>query len=188
MNQKNSKKIVFLDRDGVINEDSPDYIKSWSEFRFLKGSLEAIRRLSENDFTIFIITNQSIINRKMVPEKELLHIFSKMRSCVESNGGIITDIYYCPHTPSEGCDCRKPLPGLIRKAQKKYNMDLSASVMVGDSAKDILCAKQAECGAAILVRTGNFSKAEALLAKENVRPDLIAENLLKASEWIIENY
>ncbi len=188
MNQTKYEKIVFLDRDGVINEDSPDYIKSWSEFKFLKGSLEAIKRLTENGFTIIIITNQSIINRKMIPEKDLLHIFTMMGSQIESRGGIITDIFYCPHTPSEGCNCRKPLPGLIEKAQKKYNIDLSASVMVGDSAKDILCANQAGCGAAILVRTGNFNEAESLLAKENVCPDLIAENLLEASVWIIENY
>lgn len=188
MKRKEHHKIVFLDRDGVINEDSPDYIKSWSEFKFIDGSLDAIRRLTENGFTIIVITNQSVINRGMVPEQELHDIFFRMKSGISAAGGKITDIFYCPHTPSEGCDCRKPLPGLILNAQKKYDLDLSSAVMVGDSAKDILCAKQAGCRAAILVRTGNYKAAEALLARENIDPDTIVDNLLAASDWIVKHY
>ena len=185
MNKKNQEKIVFLDRDGVINKDSPDYIKSWSEFTFLPGSLEAIKTLTQNEFKIIIISNQSIINRKMISVQELDHIFSRMKAAIESEGGRITAIYYCPHVPEDRCLCRKPLPGLIRQAQLTHHIDLSTTVMVGDSAKDIECAKRAGCGKTILVKTGNGAAAEKQLAAAKLFPDVVVRNLLDAADWII---
>ena len=117
------KKVVFLDRDGVINRDSPDYIKSWAEFEFLPKSIEAIKDLTIHGFAIIIITNQSVINRKMVSTEELVYIHNRMRQTLLSSGGLIKDIFYCPHTPEDECSCRKPKPGLIDQAQKKYNID-----------------------------------------------------------------
>lgn len=179
------KNVVFLDRDGVINRDSPDYIKSWSEIEFLPGSLKALKLLSLNGFSVILITNQSVIHRKMVTEKDLDFIHDMMKKTVRSNGGEIKDIFYCPHVPEDRCDCRKPNPGLIYRAKKRYHIDLRMSIMVGDSAKDIECARNAGCGSAILVQTGNGVMAEKILKEKMIHPDIIVPNLLEAVNWII---
>jgi len=181
------KKFVFLDRDGVINYDSPDYIKCWKEFKFLPGSLEAIKKLTVNGFSIILITNQSVIRRHMVTRAGLEHIHSMMNRAVESTGGKITDIFYCPHLPEDRCKCRKPEPGLILRAQNRYHIDLASAVMAGDSAKDIECAVNAGCGRAVLIKTGNGMHAEAILQKKHILPDYVAENLLDAADWIIRS-
>ncbi len=181
------KNVVFLDRDGVINRDSPDYIKSWSEFKFLPGSLDAIKLLTLNKFITIIITNQSVINRNMVSSDGLEYIHSMMKSTFKSGGAEIKDIFYCPHIPEDRCDCRKPEPGLILMAQKTYHIDLANSVMVGDSVKDIMCARNAGCGHSILVKTGNGVNSEKILAKKNISPDHVSENLLDAAKWIVGN-
>ncbi len=177
--------VVFLDRDGVINRDSPDYIKSWSEFEFLPGSLEALKKLTVNGFAVIVITNQSVIHRKMISQKALEHIHDKMKKTVRLNGGEITDIFFCPHIPEDGCDCRKPKPGLILEAGKKHRIDLRVSIMVGDSAKDIECARNARCGTAILVKTGNGVTAEKWLNEKMIHPDVIVRDLLEAAHWIV---
>mgnify|MGYP002066104716 CR=1 FL=1 len=181
------RKVVFLDRDGVINRDSPNYIKSWSEFEFLPGSLEAITLLTLNEFATIVITNQSVINRKMVSIKELDYMHTMMKKAVISSGGQITDIFYCPHVPEDKCGCRKPNPGLILKAKQTYRIDIATSVMVGDSAKDIACAQNAGCRYAILVRTGNGMEAEGILTQNAIYPDFVAQDLLDAADWVIRN-
>ncbi len=180
-----SKKVVFLDRDGVINKDSPDYIKNWNEFRFLPGSLDAIKILTENNFKIILITNQSAINRKLASKEAIEEIFVNMKAAISAQGGKITDIFYCPHTPDDRCSCRKPSPGLILKAAATHSIDFSIAFMVGDSVKDIQCAKSAGCRYTILVQTGNGIQAQKDLAKKNILPDHIAEDLYNAALWII---
>lgn len=179
------QKVVFLDRDGVINRDSPDYIKSWSEFDFLPGSIEAIKTLTHNGFTTIIITNQSAINRNMMPIEELDYIHHMMKKAVRSRGGEITDIFFCPHTPEDDCDCRKPKPGLILMAQKTYDIDLSISTMIGDSVRDIECARKAGCGHTILVKTGNGINSQKILTKKNIFPEYVAKNLYDAAQWVL---
>ena len=178
------QRVVFLDRDGVINRDSPDYIKSWEEFEFLPKSIEAIRLLNLNGFATIIITNQSVINRNMVSREGLEHIHALMKKEIKSGGGDIKDIFYCPHIPEDGCDCRKPEPGLILQAQKKYQIDLLDSVMVGDNAKDIECARRAGCGLRVLVKSGNISNAEKILSEKKISPDYVALDLYDAVSWI----
>lgn len=180
--------VVFLDRDGVINHDSPEYIKSCAEFEFLAGSLEAIRDLTVNGFNIIIITNQSVIGRKMVSESGLKAIFDLLTSKVEASGGKIKDIFFCPHVPEDQCRCRKPETGLIQAAQQKYGIDLSKTYMVGDSTKDIECAKKAGCGRSILVKTGNGPAAEQDLIRKNLIPDHVAADLFEAAQWILEDF
>jgi D-glycero-D-manno-heptose 1,7-bisphosphate phosphatase len=183
--QKKKQIVVFLDRDGVINRDSPDYIKSWSEFEFLPGSLEALKKLTVNGFAVIIITNQSVIQRKMISLKALEHIHDMMKEAVLCNGGEIKDIFFCPHVPEDECDCRKPNPGLILKAGKKHRINLETSIMVGDSTKDIQCARNAGCGTVILVKTGNGVTAEKQLKEKMIPPDVIVRDLLEAAHWII---
>jgi D-glycero-D-manno-heptose 1,7-bisphosphate phosphatase len=178
--------VVFLDRDGVINRDSSEYIKSWDEFDFLPGSLEALNQLSKHGFEVILITNQSIINRAMVPLAALEEIHRRMQAAVEQAGGRIRDIFFCPHRPDEHCSCRKPEPGLILQACRRHSIDPAAGIMIGDSAKDILCGKQAGCRATILVRTGNGLEAQQELAAQNIAPDAVVNDLYQAAKLITE--
>jgi len=182
------QKVVFLDRDGVINRDSPNYIKSWAEFSFLPGSKAAIKELTVNGFALFIVTNQSIIHRKMVPLTTVNTIHQKMTRAIESAGGAVKDIFFCPHTPDQNCDCRKPKPGLIQMARKAYDIDLGTSFMVGDSAKDIECGKNAGCRFTLLVKTGSGHLSEQILREKNRLPDHVAKDLAAAAAWIINTY
>lgn len=180
-------RVVFLDRDGVINQESPEYIKNRAEFKFIPGSLEAICCLSQEGFDIIIITNQSVIGRKMVTPDGLLQIHAKLRQEVKKGGGCIKDIFYCPHLPQDQCNCRKPKPDLIFQAKEKYNINLGSTIMVGDSTKDIQCAINAGCGTTVLVQTGNGRKALKELAADHIIPDHIALNLEQAASWIIKH-
>ena len=179
--------VIFLDRDGVINQDSPDYIKTPGEFHFIPRSPEAIALLTRSGFDTILITNQSAVGRKMVTPATLDAIFDKMRQGVEAAGGRIRDIFFCPHRPDEGCSCRKPRPGMIQAAAARYGIDVNASVMVGDSAKDIECGRAAGCGTTILVATGNGRKALAELADRGIEPDVFADDLYHAAQWIAAN-
>ena len=180
--------VVFLDRDGVINQDSPDYIKRWSEFHFLPGSLEALARLTRNGFQLILITNQSVINRNMVTTDTLEDMHARMLAEIRRQGGAIRDIFYCPHTPEERCGCRKPAPGLILRARQTHRIDLQFAGMIGDSAKDIECARNAGCGYSVLVQTGNGLVAGDELRQKGIRPDHTASNLMTAVDWILTRH
>jgi len=170
----------------VINRDSPEYIKSWAEFHFLPRSIAALKILKQNLFKTFIVSNQSAINRGMISLSGLNHIHSKMKAEIEAGGGSIQDIFFCPHIPQNHCSCRKPKPGLLFSAQKKYQLTLSNAYLVGDSAKDIECATHAGCGSAILVKTGDFTEAKRTLSEKNIAPAYIARDLFDAVDWIIQ--
>lgn len=185
---KGYEKVIFLDRDGVINRDSSDYIKSWAEYEFLPRSLDALKELTGAGFTLIVITNQSIINRGMVLPEVLADTHRRMSAAVEAAGGRIDDIFFCAHRPDENCDCRKPKPGLILQAQRRHDIDLGTSVMIGDSAKDILCGRNAGCGSTILVKTGNGRTAEKELSARQVRPDAIADDLRQAAQLILSGH
>ena len=187
MSQTISPKVVFLDRDGTINYDSPDYIKSRAEFIIIPGSIEAIRLLTLNGFASIVITNQSAIPRKFISPAELDQIHAMMKEAILSGGGKITDIFFCPHLPTDKCECRKPSAGLIFQAQRKYNIDLSKTVMIGDSAKDIECALNAGCGKALLVKTGKDNEAEHIMKTKQISADYTADNLYDAAKWILAN-
>ena len=188
MTQLSLQKVVFLDRDGVINRDSRHYVKSWDEFEFIPGSLSAIRRLHTHGHPVIIITNQSGVNRGLIPLDVLNDIHTRLKQKVRQNGGEITDIFFCPHRPAENCTCRKPQPGLIYQAKKRYRLDCTAATMVGDSAKDIECAEKAGCRHRILVKSGLHDNVQQELAGRHIFPDLIAGNLLEATDWIIKHY
>lgn len=181
----NVPSTVFLDRDGVINVDSPDYVKNWNEFHFIPGSLEAIARLTQNGISVIIITNQSGINRRIIPLEELEGIHRRLKQAVRDSDGRVTDIFYCPHRPDEGCECRKPKPGLIVAARRRYSIDLSRTIMVGDSDKDVLAGQAAGCGGTILIKTGNGTCTIQTLETTGTRPDHVAADLLQAVKWIV---
>ena len=178
-------KTVFIDRDGVINRDRPDYVKRWSEFQFLPRSLGALRLLALHGYRVIVITNQSVINRNMVTKAEIERMHDNMKAAVAAHGGDIEAVYYCPHVPEDGCDCRKPEPGLIFQAQADYGQNLEATCMVGDSLKDIQCGRRAGCATVILVRTGYGKQTERLCEKGETRPDHVADDLMAAVEWLL---
>lgn len=182
------KKVVFLDRDGVINRDSRHYVKSWEEFQFLPGSLSAIRRLSTHGHPVIIITNQSAVHRRIIPISVLDDIHTKLKQSVQFHGGEIKDIFFCPHRPDENCACRKPKPGLIIQAMEKYRIDRTTATMVGDSPKDIESAQNAGCRYRVLVKSGIRNDAERVLTARKIYPDHIAENLFQATDWIIDRF
>lgn len=150
-------KLVVIDRDGVINEDSPAYIKSSDEWHPIAGSLEAIALLNQAGFTVAVATNQSGIARGLYTEKTLQTIHEKMHLAAQNAGGKIDSIFYCPHGPEDNCPCRKPNPGLLEQIAEHYGVGLEDVPYVGDSYRDLEAAINAGAKP-ILVLTGNGHK------------------------------
>ena len=146
-------KLVILDRDGVINVDSRDYIKSEQEWQALPGSLDAIGRLHRSGYRIVVVTNQAGIARGKLNAETLAAIHQKMLAHLSQYGGVIEAIFFCPHAPEDNCNCRKPKPGLLKELARRLRIRLDGIPCVGDKLSDIEAARAA--GAApILVRTG----------------------------------
>ena len=134
-------KLIILDRDGVINEDSDDYIKSTDEFIPLPDSLEAIARLNHAGYTVMVATNQSGIARGLFSIDTLNAIHSKLRRELSTYGGRVDGIFFCPHGPDDHCDCRKPAPGLLYEIAERTGRSLEGVPAVGDSLRDIQAAQ-----------------------------------------------
>lgn len=146
-------RLVILDRDGVINEDSDDYIKSPDEWIPISGSLEAIARLNRADYRVVVATNQSGIARGYFDLDTLSQIHEKMYRMLASHGGRIDAVFFCPHAPEDACSCRKPQPGLLQEISSRLRVPLGAVPAVGDSLRDLQAAR-AVGATPILVRTG----------------------------------
>lgn len=162
-------KLVVLDRDGVVNHESKAFIKNPAEWRAIDGSLDAIARLTAAGFTIAIATNQSGVGRGLLSDSDLASIHEKMLAEVAATGGVIDKIVYCPHLPNAGCDCRKPLPGMLRMLGKYFRVSMAGVPVIGDSGRDLAAARAAGARP-ILVLTGNGEQtlADALQAGETV--------------------
>jgi D-glycero-D-manno-heptose 1,7-bisphosphate phosphatase len=139
------RRAVFIDRDGVICHNRDDHVKSWEEFVFLPGTLEALARLACIDLDIVIITNQAIINRRIVSAQVVEDIHARMVRAIEMAGGRVDRVMYCPHRPEEHCACRKPQPGLLLMAAEELGLDLSRSYLIGDAETDIQAGQAVGC-------------------------------------------
>lgn len=177
------RRAVFLDRDGVINADAPDYIKGWAEFHFLPGSLEALVTLHQAGLPVVIVTNQSALARGLISPPVLSDLHDRMVNAIREAGGEVAGIYFCPHHPDDGCRCRKPRPGLVAQAAAEHGIDPARSFLVGDSVRDIQCAESAGVGTRILVRTGNGREAEAAVGDQVHH---VADDLATAADWILQ--
>ncbi len=155
-------RLVILDRDGVINRESAQFIKSPAEWEPLPGAVEAIAALRAAGFTVVIATNQSGVGRGLFSAATLEAIHEKLHSAVRAAGGEIDRIFACPHAPEAGCDCRKPKPGLFLQVAATYGVSLAGVPAIGDSRRD-LDAATAAGARAILVRTGHGERTEAAL-------------------------
>lgn len=138
-------KLVLLDRDGVINYDSEQYIKSPDEWRPVPGSIDAIRRLHEAGFQVVVVSNQSGVGRGLYSEDDLAAIHARMTAGIAAGGGELAGIYYCPHHPDDGCGCRKPRTGLLDRIARDFNVSLAGVAMIGDKESD--CVAAARVGA-----------------------------------------
>ena len=174
-------RLVMVDRDGVINEDSDDYIKSVAEWRPITGSLEAIGELTRGGYRVVVVTNQSGVGRGLFDETALAAIHRHMRDAVRAAGGELSGIYYCPHAPGADCDCRKPRPGLFRKVARDLGVSVRGAPYVGDKLSDVEAA-QAVGARPILVRTGRGLAAESLAAARGVA---VFEDLLAVAHSLL---
>lgn len=178
-----SVRLIVLDRDGVINEDSDAYIKSPDEWIPLPGSLKAIARLCETGYTVAVATNQSGVARGYYSRRVLESIHDKMAANVAAAGGHIDFIAVCPHGPDDGCDCRKPRAGLLEQISAHYGVDLGDVPVIGDSLRDLEAA--AAVGATpVLVLTGNGEKTARALP-EMLKSTAIFPDLARAADALI---
>jgi D-glycero-D-manno-heptose 1,7-bisphosphate phosphatase len=152
-------KLVILDRDGTINHDSDQYIKSTSEWRPIDGSLEAIARLTQADYRIAVATNQSGIARGLFDTTTLIAIHDTLQRALGQVGGRVDGFFFCPHAADSACECRKPKPGMLLEIARRFNVSLDGVYMVGDALRDLQAA--AAAGAKpVLVLTGKGKKTE----------------------------
>lgn len=151
--------LVILDRDGVINEDRDDFVRSPDQWCALPGSLEAIARLGRRGIRIAIATNQSGIARGLFDVETLNAIHARMRALIEAAGGTVDVIAYCPHGPFDNCGCRKPRPGLVQQIEARLGCSGRGVPFVGDSLRDLEAARAAGCRP-VLVRTGHGRRTE----------------------------
>jgi D-glycero-D-manno-heptose 1,7-bisphosphate phosphatase len=155
-------KLIILDRDGTINEDRDDFVKSPEEWIPIPGALEAIARLNHAGWHTVVVTNQSGLGRGLFDMATLNAMHLKMNQMLAKVGGRIDAVFFCPHTPEEGCDCRKPLPGLMLQVGERYGLNLKDVAVVGDSMRDLQAGVSAGCPTH-LVRTGKaaaYSEAQ----------------------------
>ena len=176
-------KAVFLDRDGVINKYPGDrfYVTSLKKFRFLLHVKKAITLLAGKGFKIFVASNQAGVGKGVYAHKILKAITAKMLKEIERSGGRITKVYYCTHRKEAGCSCRKPKPGLLKKAAREFKISLKGAYFIGDTIRDVLTAQAAGCKS-ILVLTGKEK-----LSNRNhweAKPDFIFKNLLAAAKFL----
>ena len=155
------RKIALVDRDGTINKKAPrgEYVKNWSEFKFLPGAIEGLSKLTKKGYEIYIITNQPGLARRVLTETDLSDIHTRMLAELQKRGVEISGIYYCPHNWDEGCECRKPRPGMLFQAAREHRFDLTKAVFIGDDDRDGEAARAADCR--FVHVTDDFSLKEA---------------------------
>jgi len=179
------KQAVFLDRDGVINARpaaEKRYITRWQEFRFLPGALAALRQLKRSGRKVLILSNQAGVGRRIYSAARLREITRKMLQKIRAAGGRVDAVYYCTHTPQAGCACRKPRPGLLLRAARRFSIDPRRSFLIGDNASDVQLGRAAGCRT-VLVLTGVTSRSQA--RRVSPRPHHIARDLRTAVRWIL---
>ncbi|GCE16722.1 histidinol phosphate phosphatase [Dictyobacter kobayashii] len=184
MGNQSVMSTVFLDRDGVINENRSDYVKNWNEFCFLPGAREAIAKLTVAGHRIVVCSNQAGIATGRLSVQSLNDIHQHMLSEVEKAGGHIEHVYYCPHGKHEGCACRKPRPGLLLRACKELNLALTDAVFIGDNITDV----QASFAAGvlpILVLTGLGLEQIQHPSSAVIQPFLVKANLYHAVDAVL---
>lgn len=180
-----TEKIIFVDRDGVINVDPiGDYVKTWNDFRFEDGALDGLLLLHKAGYQIIVISNQAGIGDGVYPKESLDDIHEQMKQEFLARGIPLAGAEYCLHGKKEGCKCRKPETGLFERAVKGKSIEKRQTFFIGDKATDMEAGKRFGIKTAF-VRTGHGVHDEAELKKQGLKPDIIADNLLEAAKVII---
>ncbi len=178
------EKVIFLDRDGVINRDKENYVRSWAEFDFLPNVFIALRKLTKLGYKIIIISNQAGIAKGLYTQESLAEMTEKMLERIRRNSAYIHSVHYCQHCDEDNCVCRKPKTGLFKQALLGKSVDLNETFFIGDSQRDIEAGKNLGCKT-ILVLSGH-TKTEQEVGDFKFRPDFIAVDLLDAVESVLE--
>ncbi|MDH7602485.1 MAG: HAD family hydrolase [Armatimonadota bacterium] len=176
------RRAVFLDRDGVINEDRPDYVKSVAELKVFSFAPECIRKLNSAGFEVYVISNQQCVGKGIVSRAALHEIECEIERLVGRKGGKINGFYYCTHLANQECECRKPKPGLLLQAAREHNLDLQSSFMIGDSEKDVTAGHRAGCRT-VVVLTGAVTAED--VSEFVAQPDFIARDLVDAVNYVL---
>ena len=174
-------KLVILDRDGVINQDSDDYIKSLDEWIPIPGAIEAIARLSKAGWTVAVATNQSGLARGYYDDATLQAMHQQLRQLVAEQGGELGIVVHCPHGPDHGCECRKPRPGMLLQIAEHYRTSLKGVWFVGDSSADLQAALAVDCQP-VLVKTG---KGERTLSRPLPANTLVFDDLAAVAAQLL---
>lgn len=179
-------KYLFIDRDGVINRDpggwtEHSYVTDWSEFYFIPGTLEALKILKDKGIKVIVASNQGGVNKGIYKKEQLDRVNERMLAEIRKAGGEIEEVFYCIHKDEDNCECRKPKPGMLQTAAKKYNVDIKQIYFIGDDKKDILAGNSAGCKT-VLVLSGKSTSQS--VKSWDVKPDYIFNNLLEAVTWI----
>ena len=180
-------KTVFIDRDGVINKDpggwtEHEYVTRLKDFHFLPGALEALKLLNRNRMQVVIVSNQAGVSKGYFTKERLDEITCMMLAEIKKNGGKVCEVNYCIHRTEDNCACRKPKPGMLDAAIKKYGVTARDTYIIGDSKVDVLAGKSAGLNT-IFVQSGKTGMDE--VKKWDVKPDYIFKDLLEAVKWII---
>ena len=164
---------IFLDRDGVIIENRANYVRSWQDVVTFPGALKALAALKETEFKIVIVTNQSAVGRGIISLAEAQAINTQLLQVIQQHGGRIDRVFMCVHAPPQGCECRKPRPGLIIQAASEQLLDLKRSFLIGDALSDIRAGQNAGIPINILVKTGRGEAQSRLPEAQTLKPFLI---------------
>ena len=171
---------IFLDRDGVLIENCRDYVRSWADVEILPGAIKSLAAACDAPWHIVLVTNQSAVGRGLVSYRQVVTINDRFLSIVRQAGGRIDAAYICPHSPEDGCDCRKPRPGLLLRAAQELDIDLAQSVMIGDALTDIQAGQAAGVRSTVLLRTGRGAEQERLPLAADLPPFLVFDSLASA--------
>lgn len=178
-------RLILLDRDGVLNEDRPDFVKGPGELVMIPGAAAAVARLNRAGLKVALCTNQSAVGRGIITLETLDRTHARLRDELAREGGHLDAIFFCPHAPWENCECRKPKAGMLRQALRRFGTDPAAATMIGDALRDLQAAKSAGCSRH-LVRTGNGPKTQAEGIPHDVLPVGVHDDLAAAVSVLLD--
>lgn len=171
---------IFLDRDGVIIENRSSYVRSWADVAIFGQALTSLAQINSCPYKIIIVTNQSVIGRGLIRLETAWKINNQLVKIIEQTGGRIDGVFMCPHAPEDQCECRKPKPGLLFQAAEVLSLDLSRSIMIGDTLSDIQAGQAAGVHRTAILRTGLGTKQVSSVKTESINSILIYDTLEEA--------
>lgn len=177
---------IFLDRDGVLIENRPDYVRDWSQVKIIPEAIQALSRAATNNYKFVIVTNQSAVGRGLVRQAIAEEINHRLVHLIHHYGGQVAGVYMCPHKPDDDCVCRKPRPGLLLQAARELSLNLQRSWMIGDAWSDMQAGQRAGVRHTILLRTGRGAEQLLLPRPEELADYQVFDSLPMAFDAILK--